>query len=154
MIIEIKSITGEFLYSSEATNLRECLENAVRDSADLSGANLSRADLSGANLSGANLSGANLYGANLSGANISRANLYDDIKINLIPIQISTPIYNVIIFDSHLKIGCKFYLISEWEKFNDEEISSLETRSSVDALAWWSRWKGPIMAICAAEGRQ
>ena len=73
--IEIKSISGKVLYSSEALGLRECLKNAVKDMADLSGAYLSGAYLRGADLRGADLGGAYLSGAYLSGAYLSGAYL-------------------------------------------------------------------------------
>ena len=48
--------------------IKEAVESAVNDGANLYGANLRCANLDGANLDGANLYGANLYGANLYGA--------------------------------------------------------------------------------------
>ena len=81
MKIQIKSRwDGKVLWEGEAESLKEAIEVAVKQRADLSGANLSganlyRADLYGADLSRAYLSGANLSEANLSGANLSEANL-------------------------------------------------------------------------------
>ena len=73
----------EFLEWTEKTPLeydvetvKEAVEKAVEDGANLYGATLSRANLYGANLSGATLSRANLDGANLYGANLDGANLY------------------------------------------------------------------------------
>ena len=51
------------------------LEGADLEGADLEGANLRGADLEGADLEGAYLRGANLRGANLEGANLEGANL-------------------------------------------------------------------------------
>jgi len=195
MIIEIKSVCGAVLYSSEATSLKDCLQNAINDSADLryanlryadlryaslsyanlssadlryaslSSADLSSADLSSANLRYANLSYANLSYANLSSAdlryanlshadlryaNLSYTDLTDHIKISLQPIQIDTLTYCVIIFDSHMKIGCEFHAISEWWNFTDEQIAKMD---GPRATEFWGKWKAPIQAICAAEGR-
>ena len=63
--IQIKSICGEVLFEYEKENntLKDTLEEAVKQ-----GANLDRA-----NLDGANLYRANLYGANLDGANLDEA---------------------------------------------------------------------------------
>ena len=78
---EIKNrYTDEVIFLAECETMRECVELAVGQKANLSGANLSEANLSGAYLSGANLiwanlSEANLSEANLSGAYLSRANL-------------------------------------------------------------------------------
>ncbi len=86
--IQIKSIWGTalFEYEKENNTLKDTLEEAIRQGANLTGANLTganlyRASLTGANLDGANLYRANLYrasltGANLTGANLDGANLY------------------------------------------------------------------------------
>ena len=65
----------KIIFSGDYGSLRECVVEAVKSRADLSGANLSRANLSGADLFGADLSGADLSRADLSGANLSMANL-------------------------------------------------------------------------------
>ena len=71
--IEIKNRwTGSVLFEYEKENniLRDTVEEAIKEGADLEGA-----DLEGANLIEANLEGANLKGANLRGANLAIANL-------------------------------------------------------------------------------
>jgi uncharacterized protein YjbI with pentapeptide repeats len=75
MKIEIKSTSGEVLFSTDAETLRDAVIAAVEDGADLSHANLCRADLPGANLRDANLSSANLRDANLFNADLSYADL-------------------------------------------------------------------------------
>ena len=145
MLIEIKNISGNVIYSSEAVSLAACLENAVKDGANLRGANLDGAYLRGANLRGANLDGANLRGANLRGANLD-----GDIKIQEQPIQVSTPRYGVIVFDNHMKIGCEFHPLSGWWGFDDKRILQMDGKV---ALEFWRKWKAPLQAICAAEGR-
>ena len=82
--IEIKSrYTGNVLFEYEKENntIKETLEKAIKEGANLKGANLEEANLEGAYLEGANLEGANLEGAyleeaNLEGANLKGANLY------------------------------------------------------------------------------
>jgi len=79
-MIKIPSRFGLATYESEKPTLREVVEEAASNGANLfranlSGANLSWAKLFRANLFRANLSGANLFRANLSGANLFRANL-------------------------------------------------------------------------------
>jgi hypothetical protein len=88
MKIEIKSLSGDVLFSYEKENntVRDTVIQAVDKGANLEGAylygaylkgaNLKGANLKGANLEGANLKGAYLYGANLEGANLKGANLY------------------------------------------------------------------------------
>ena len=86
--IQIKSIFGKLLFEFEKENntIKDTVEEAVKnganlyraslDGASLNGASLDRANLDGASLSGANLSGASLDGANLDRANLDGANLY------------------------------------------------------------------------------
>ena len=77
--IEIKNRwTGSVLfeYEKEDNTLKDTVEEAVKQGADLSEAYLRGAYLSGADLRGANLRGADLRGANLSGANLSGAYIY------------------------------------------------------------------------------
>lgn len=76
MKYEIKSTSGEVLFTSEAESLKLVVEAAAKSRAILCGADLSETDLSGVDLSRAYLSRANFSGANLSGANLSRANLF------------------------------------------------------------------------------
>ena len=80
--IQIKSIWGEVLFEYEKENntIKDTLEEAVKQRANLYGANLTGANLTGADLTRANLTRANLYGAdlaraNLTGADFTRANL-------------------------------------------------------------------------------
>ena len=86
--IQIKSVWGEVLFEYEKENntIKDTLEEAVKQGANLCGANLCGANLDGANLyranlyranlNGANLNGASLYGASLDGANLYGANVY------------------------------------------------------------------------------
>ena len=62
--------TGATIYECDAATMRECVERAVKEKADLT-----RADLTGADLRSANLEGADLRSANLEGADLERANL-------------------------------------------------------------------------------
>lgn len=76
--IEIKNRwTGSVLfeYEKEDNTLKDTVEEAVKQGANLRGADLSGAYLSGANLRGAYLSGANLSGAYLSGVDLRGAYL-------------------------------------------------------------------------------
>ena len=75
--IDIKSIFGNVLFSFEKENntIKDTLEEAYLEGADLGYANLEGADLGYANLGGADLGYANLRGANLRGADLGYANL-------------------------------------------------------------------------------
>ena len=158
--IEIKNIfTGSiiFEYSKENNTIKETIEKAVKDGANLDqanlvganlvganlfranlyganleranlvGANLERANLERANLYGANLYGANLVGANLFGANLVGANLYGAIKL---------PIYckwTHGITENKIHIGCEKRTIEEWDLFfngNDIIQTQRDTKES------------------------
>ena len=140
MIIEIKNLYGLVLYSSEARTLKECIELAVKDSKDLRGADLTGADLTGADLTGAYLRGADLTGAYLTG----------ETKIDKQPLQISTPVYFISIFDAHMQIGCEFHSLVDWWEFDDARIVKMDGKK---ALEFWRKWKAPLQVICSAEER-
>jgi len=79
-MIEIKDTEGEVIYAGDFDDMKECVEQAVKDGVSLRGANLARHDLQYAYLQGANLQGASLQGTNLRdsylvGVNLHRANL-------------------------------------------------------------------------------
>ena len=76
---QIKSVSGKVLFELEKENntIKETLEQAVKENANLEDANLYNANLRNANLRNANLRNANLYNANLYNANLRNANLYN-----------------------------------------------------------------------------
>ena len=67
--------TGKILYESKHETIKEIVEGAIKEGANLREADLQGTDLFGANLQGADLQGADLWGANLQGADLRRANL-------------------------------------------------------------------------------
>ena len=73
--LQIKTLAGEVLFESEKTTIKEAVEEAVAEYADLRCANLGDADLRCANLGGANLRYADLGGADLGGADLRCADL-------------------------------------------------------------------------------
>ena len=82
--IQIKSVFGKVLFELEKENntIKETLEQAIKENANLYNANLRSANLRGANLINANLEDANLEDANLYNANLRSANLEDANLIN------------------------------------------------------------------------
>ncbi len=60
--IQIKTLTGEVLFESEKTTIKEAVEEAVSRYANLRDANLVDADLGDANLGGADFWKAKFYG--------------------------------------------------------------------------------------------
>ena len=166
MLQQIKSrYDNSVLFECEAKSIKECLVEAVSknfnlrganlrganlsdaylrsaylSSANLRGANLSSADLSGANLSSAYLSSANLRGANLSGANLSGEILTKP------PISILNLTWDILITDGYMKIGCQRHTHAEWEAFDDEAISDMESRAS----EFWKANRDWLLGACKA----
>ena len=68
---QIKTLGGKVLYESTKTNIKEVLEEAVGNDADLNDA-----DLRGAYLEGADLEGADLRDADLGDADFYQAKFY------------------------------------------------------------------------------
>ena len=79
-----------------------------------------------------------------------RIELIHRLKIKKTPIQLDATRYFVLVFDSHMKIGCEFHSIDDWFNFNDSKIIEMDGRG---ALEWWEKWKKPLEDICKAEGR-
>ena len=76
MKIEIKKrFDTKIIFSGDYGSLKECVVDAVKRVADLTGADLRGADLTGADLTRADLTGADLTRANLTRANLTGANL-------------------------------------------------------------------------------
>ena len=67
--------TGKVLYSCGLNTIKEAVEQAVKEGANLREADLGRANLEGANLEGAYLERADLTEADLTGADLRDANL-------------------------------------------------------------------------------
>ena len=126
--------TGEVLFEIGTSSFKLCVEAAVK-----AGASLVGASLVGASLDRASLDGASLVGASLDGA----------IKIRKIPIQIIGLRWPVIIFDSHMRIGCEFHPIKEWACFDDNRIKTMDST----AIEFWKTNKESIMSLCRANGR-
>ena len=132
MIFEIKSRYDlSVLFSLETESLKLCIEAAVGRYADLRSADLSSADLSSANL--------------------RSATIRDDIKVSKAPLQILGLAYPIIIWDSHMQIGCEFHSLSEWAAFDDARIVKMEGRT---ALTFWRTHKDALLAIAKSDGRE
>ena len=153
--------TQATLCEFDVATIKEAAVKAVSEKANLRCANLYGADLDGANLDGADLDGANLYCANLRGANLNDANLrgadldganldgadLDGEKITKSPLSIVGLRYGCIISDGFMRLGCKRFSHSEWESFDDEQISEMD----IGALEFWNQWKTPLLQMCKAH---
>jgi len=116
--IEIKSIFGKvlFTYENENATIKDAVNQAVKEKADLYNANLSNANLSNANLRHADLSNANLSNANLSNANLYNANLRHakNKESAYLPLFCK---WTFSILGDKIQIGCEKRTIKEWDLF-------------------------------------
>ena len=126
------------------------LDGANLDRANLDGAYLDRAYLARANLAGANLDGANLDGANLAGANLAGAKIQEGVELKLTPVQLLGLKWPVLIFDAHMKIGCQFHPLEDWQAFDDATIAAMDGR---DALRFWRAHKDTLLGLARGAGR-
>ena len=125
--IEIKSVLGKLLFEFEKENnsIKETLNEARLQRANLEGANLRGANLERVNLRGANLEGAYLYGANLEGAYLYGANL----RGAYLPMF---SMWSMVKKENDiLRIGCKEKTFEEWDLFFASE-SEFETKRGSD----------------------
>ena len=129
MKIQITALfSGSVLFEHEAENNTVYLT--------LVAAVKARANLANANLGGAYLARANLGGANLDGEVLNKA------PISLINLQ-----WSILITGQYMRIGCQRHTHEEWRDFTDVEIGNME----IGALAFWRKWKAPLLAICHAN---
>ena len=120
MKFEIKNRwDGKLIFKLECKSLKICLEEAIKAKADLGDADLRGADLGG------------------------------KVKIQKTPLQILGLLWDIIVFDTHLKIGCEFHTIKEWSEFDDGIIDNMDTR----ALGFWKESKSFILDFCKANRR-
>ena len=121
MIIEIKNLSGEILHTIEAENIKDAVETLVKRRADLGDAYL--------------------RGAYLEGAYLGDAKYGDDIPLTKIPIFVSGLNWDVLVLDTHLKIGCELHPFATWETDGDK-IAARHKETE-----WWSKHKEMIFAI-------
>lgn len=119
--IQIKNRhTEEIIYQGQFKTLKECLEQAIKENADLRNANL--------------------WNANLRNANLSDAEVFGE-KLSKNPIKIVGEKYLIFEAGSKIKIGSQLHSKAEWFNFSDKEIIEMYGK---EALIWWKKWK-PIL---------
>ena len=126
--IEIKSVFGKVLFALEKENntIKDTLEEAVRNNANLENANLRNANLEDANLENANLRNANLYNANLRNANLEDA---ENKETAILPIFCK---WSYGIKGDLIKIGCKEKTTEQWDLWFDSEEEYSTSRNTKD----------------------
>lgn len=75
------------------------------------------------------------------------AQVFGNAQVSRTPLQITGPVYNTLICDKFVSIGCKQYPVSDWEKFTDTEISAMDSQ----ALEFWNAWKPVILAAARSH---
>ena len=146
MKIKINSIFGRLIFEADCSSVKEAALEAIGSGVNLCGANLCGANLRGADLCGANLCSANLCSANLCGANLCDANLCGaNLRGKKVKhLQVFSGLYRYQIMailttdgQRHVKMGCLFYSLEEWEKIGILKSNLLEfpndgSRKSLD----------------------
>ena len=151
--IQIKSVLGKVLFELEKENntIKETLEQAIKENANLEDANLRYANLRNANLENANLENANLESADLEDANLRNANLENANLRNanlrnaylrnanlryaknketaILPIFCK---WNFGIKGNLIVIGCKEKTIEQWDLWFDSEEEYSTSRDTED----------------------
>ena len=139
--IQIKSVFEKVLFALEKENntIKETLEQAVKENANLEGADLRNANLEGADLINSNLEGADLRNADLEGADLRNADLRNanieganlkgakNKETAILPIFCK---WSYGIKGDLIIIGCKQKTIEEWDIWfnsNDEYSTSRGT---------------------------
>ena len=120
--IEIKSVFGKVLFALEKENntIKETLEQAIKENANLRNVNLENANLENANLEYANLRNANLEYASLRNANLENA---------ILPIFCK---HSYGIKGNLIVIGCKQKTLEEWDVWFDSEEEYSTSRNTDD----------------------
>ena len=122
---EIKNrFTGDVIYTSEKTNCKDAIEEAVKNKADLREANLREANLCEADLREANLCGADLCEADLCEANLREANLYG---ANLYRVDLrGADLYGANLYGADLR-GARFYGKGGTTKIKKDQVNDFLT---------------------------
>ena len=131
--IEIKSVFGKVLFALEKENntIKETLEQAIKENANLRNVNLENANLEYANLYNSSLINASLRNANLRNANLEYANLeYAKNKETAILPTFCKWSYGI--KGNLIVIGCKQKTIEQWDVWFDSEEEYSTSRNTDD----------------------
>ena len=128
MKIEIKSIFGKVLFALEKENntIKETLEEAVRNNANLEDANLKNANLYNAFLRNVDFRNSNLEDTNLVSTNLEGAK---NKETAILPIFCK---WSYGIKGDLIKIGCVEKTIEQWDVWFDSEEEYSTSRNTKD----------------------
>ena len=167
--LSVKQLAEKHRSGLQGADLKEAdLKEADLQGADLRGANLQGANLQGANLRGANLEGADLtlaclYRAGLQGSTARGARLsssmvmvadtmltdwtgtlIDGHPVTKPPIRMLGLPWPILIWDTHMRIGCQCHSHEEWKAFTFNAIAAMDEK----AWSFWTEWKTPLLKMC------
>ena len=136
-MIEIKRWDNEeVIHSGDFADLKECLEDGLKQGvnfyrAKLNDAKLNDAELNGAELNGAELNGAELNDAKLNDAELNGAEL-NGAELPLLSACIcSGEDYWLFISPDVVQAGCQSHSPAEWRKFSKKAIADMDGRKSL-----------------------
>ena len=144
--IQIKSVLGKVLFALEKENntIKETLEQAIKENANLRYADLINADLRNADLRNADLRNANLINANLRNADLINAK---NKETAILPIFCK---WSYGIKGDLIVIGCKQKNIEEWDlwfKSNEEYFTSRKTKDFKQIEAIYNALKSYYLTL-------
>jgi len=130
----------------EVETIKEAIELAIKENADLWNADLRNADLRNADLRNANLRNADLRNADLRNADLWNADLRNADLRNADIAILSTvhQKYDVRMVNNIIKIGCECHTVSKWVKFTNREVLEMDGK---DGLRWWKEYKPVIIPL-------
>ncbi len=149
--IEIRNRwTNDVVFSGEYPDLRAAVAAAISSRADLRDSDLRGSNLRGSDLSGSDLRGSDLRDSDLRDSDLRGAMRRDGIVLRLRPLQLFGLDYPVIIFDSHMEIGCQIHSLAEWRAFDNDAIARMDGRH---ARKFWDAHGPALLALAASDGR-
>ena len=89
-------------------------------------------------------------GAQVSGDAQVFGNAWVSGDAQVTPLYVQGLMWPVTITDKHIRIGCEFHPISEWEKFDSRRILEMGGKT---ALKFWQTYKNFILGIAKTEER-
>lgn len=65
------------------------------------------------------------------------------------PISMHGLPWPILIWDTHMRIGCQCHSHEAWRTFTPDEIAAMNEK----AWSFWTEWKTPLLTICDRQSR-
>lgn len=134
MKVKLERTYGEIIYSGEASSIKECVENLVRDGVDLSYADLSGAVLNYAKLNRAMLNGAEILQARIEGV-----------------CRMDFGWWSICITKENTTIGCQTRENSFWLKAEPKHVRKMDRLAEARWIRYGNAVKAAIIAVMGEE---